>query len=89
MKNIDELIKELREYRRIKEDAESQIESLQDEIKSAMSERNADTLTGPDWRITWKSVTSVRLDGKALKAAYPDIVAQFTKPSVSRRFVLT
>lgn len=53
-----------------------------------MTARNVDTLTGDDWKITWKEVTSNRLDGTALKKALPDIAAAFTKASVSRRFTL-
>jgi predicted phage-related endonuclease len=33
-------------------------------------------------------VVSNRLDGKALKAALPDIHSQFTRPSSSRRFTV-
>jgi predicted phage-related endonuclease len=34
---------------------------------------------------SWKSVTSKRLDMDGLKQAHPEIVAEFTKPSASRR----
>jgi putative phage-type endonuclease len=39
-----------------------------------------------NYRITWKTVTSHRLDGTALKAAHPELHASFTKPSTARRF---
>lgn len=81
-------VKELRELRRMANELAGEIEAIQDEIKAHMTEQNADTLTGIDWKITWKSVTSKRLDSTALKKALPDVVAQFTKESVSKRFVL-
>ena len=81
-------IKELRSLRRMQDELAGEIEALQDAIKAEMTARNVDTLTGDDWKITWKEVTSNRLDGTALKKALPDIAAAFTKASVSRRFTL-
>lgn len=81
-------VKELRELRRMADELAEEIESLQDEIKAEMTAREVDTLTGLDWKISWKAVKSSRLDGKALKAALPDVAAQFTKETTSRRFVL-
>lgn len=81
-------IKELRELKRMADELAGEIEAIQDEIKQHMTEQDTDTLTGIDWKVTWKAVTSKRLDSKALKAAMPDVVEQFTKESVSKRFVL-
>lgn len=81
-------IKELRSLRRMQDELAGEIEALQDAIKAEMTARNVDTLTGDDWKVTWKEVTSNRLDGTALKKALPDIAAAFTKASVSRRFTL-
>lgn len=81
-------VKELRELRRMADELAGEIEAIQDEIKAEMTARNTDTLTGLDWKVTYKAVTSSRLDSKALKAAIPDVAAQFTKEVASRRFVL-
>ncbi len=62
-------VKELRELKRMADELAGEIEQIQDEIKAHMTESNTDTLTGVGWRITWKAVTSKRLDSKALKAA--------------------
>lgn len=81
-------VKELRELRRMADELAAEIEAIQDSIKAEMTARAVDTLTGIDWKISWKVVTSNRLDSKALKAALPDVAAQFTKEVASRRFVL-
>ncbi len=81
-------IKELRSLRRMADELAGEIEALQDAIKTEMTARNVDTLTGTDWKVTWKSVTSNRLDSTALKKELPDIAARYTKASVSRRFTL-
>ena len=77
-------IKELRELRRMSEE----LQALQDSFKAEMSAQGVDTLTGTDWKISWKEVQSSRLDSKALKASLPDVAASFTKTSTIRRFVL-
>jgi len=70
------------------DELQAEIDSLQDTIKAEMTAREVDTLTGVDWKITWKTVKSSRLDSKALKAAFPDVYGQFCKTSTARRFVL-
>ena len=79
-------IKELRELRRMADELAAEIESIQDSIKAEMTARAVDELIGADWKITYKSVTSSRLDSAALKKALPDVAAQFTKSTTSRRF---
>lgn len=85
---LDSKIKELRELRRMSEELQAEIDGITDTIKAEMTARNVDTLTGADWRATWKEVTSNRLDSTALKKELPDIAARYTKASTSRRFTL-
>ena len=85
---LNSKIKELRSLRRMADELAGEIEALQDSIKAKISARNVDTLTGADWKVTWKAVTSNRLDSTALKKELPDIATRYTKASVSRRFTL-
>ena len=81
-------VKELRELRRMADELAGEIEAIQDEIKAHMTAQDTDMLTGTDWKITWKAVTSNRLDTTALKKALLDVAAQYTKTTTARRFVL-
>lgn len=81
-------VKELRELKRMQDELAAEIEAIQDEIKAVMTAQDADTLTGADWKITWKSVTSNRLDTAALKKALPEVAQAFTRETTARRFVL-
>ena len=81
-------VNELRELRRMAEELSDQITSIEDEIKQHMTATSADTLTGENFKITWKPVTSTRLDSKALKAAAPELYARFTRTTSSRRFIV-
>lgn len=81
-------IRELRELKRLQEDLSGEIEAIQDDIKQHMDAAQVDTLTGSDYKVTYKAVTSSRLDTTALKKALPDIAAQYTKTSTTRRFLI-
>ena len=83
---MDSKIKELWELRRMADELQAEIDSLQDTIKAEMTARDVDTLLGFDWKVTWKPVTSNRLDSTALKKELPDIAARFMKQTTARRF---
>ena len=86
--NMNERVQELRELRQMREELAAEIEAIESEVKAEMSARNVDTLTGTDWRITWKSVTSSRLDTAALKRELPELAERFTRQTTVRRFVV-
>lgn len=85
---LNSKVQELRELRRLADEIAAEIEMLTDTLKSEMTARNTDTLTGSDWKASWKEVTTNRIDTTALKKAMPDIAAAFTKATTSRRFTL-
>jgi len=86
MKNIDSTMKELAQYTRIMEDAGATVESLKDEIKRYMEERNTDILIGNEHKATYKAFTSNRIDTASLKKDLPDIAAQYIKTTETKRF---
>ena len=85
---MESKIKELRELRRMADEITAEIETLQDAIKSEMTARNTDTLTGTDWKITWKAVTSKRFDSAAFKKTHGELYDQYTKETTSKRFLI-
>lgn len=85
---IAKAVKEIRELSRMKEELENEITALQDEIKGHMAAADLFELIGSDYKITWKEVTTTRLDSTALKKAIPDVAALYMKTSTSRRFVI-
>lgn len=88
MSNIEmqSRVDELRELRRMAEELDSEITAIQDAIKSHMTAQGVDELIGTDYKITWKEVSSTRLDTAALKKALPEVVSRFTKETTTRRF---
>ncbi len=83
---LDMKVKELRELRRMAEELQAEIDAAQDAIKAHMDSQGVDTLAGTDWKVTWKPVTSSRMDTTALKKALPEVAEQFMKSVTSRRF---
>ena len=82
--NLEPKVKELMELRRMKEELDTEITQLEDQIKQSMG--NEETLIAGAFKVTWKTVTSSRLDSTALKKALPEIAARFMKQSTTRRF---
>ena len=82
--NLEPKIKELMELRRMKEELDTEITQLEDQIKQSMG--SEETLIAGAFKVTWKAVTSSRLDSTALKKALPEIAARFMKQSTTRRF---
>lgn len=83
---LDMKVKELRELRRMAEELQAEIDAAQDAIKAHMDSQGVDTLAGTDWKVTWKPVTSSRMDTTALKKTLPEVAEQFMKSVTSRRF---
>lgn len=77
-------VTELQELKRMQEELTATIESITDEIKAAMGEQ--EELSAGAFRITWKPVTTSRIDTTALKKELPDVAARYLKTSTSRRF---
>ena len=77
-------IRELRQLQSLIEEAQAEAEGIRDAIKAHMGD--SEELRAGEYKITWKSVTSSRLDSKALKAAAPELVERFTKTTTTRRF---
>ena len=85
---MDSKVKELRELRRMADELAAEIDSIQDAIKAHMDAEGVDSLNGTDWKVTYRTVTSSRIDTSALKKALPDLAQQFTRTTTARRFSL-
>lgn len=81
---IEMKVKELRQLQALIDEAEAEADAIRDAIKAQMGD--AEELRAGEYKITWKAVTTSRLDTAALKKALPDVAAQFTRTSTTRRF---
>jgi len=83
---IIKTLTDLQELKRMQEDLETEISALTDAIKAEMGE--AELLTAGPYKVTWKPVTTSRIDTAALKKALPDVAAQYTRTTTARRFLV-
>jgi len=79
-------VQELMELRRMAEELQSEIDALQEAVKSFMG--SEETMIAGAFKVSYKSVTSSRLDSAALKKELPEIAARFMKQTVTRRFTV-
>jgi len=87
--SISELQAKITEYKdlqRMSEELAAEMEAVKDAIKGHMDAEQVDTLTAGPFKVTYKPVTSSRLDTAALKKAAPELVERFTKTTKTRRF---
>lgn len=79
-------LNELAELRKMAEDLNAEIEAIQDAIKAHMAATETDTITAGAFKVTWKTVTSTRIDTTALRKDLPEIWQEYGKTSTTRRF---
>lgn len=85
--NLDSLMREIAEYTRIAEEVAATVDSLKDILKKHMEENGLDSITGGEHKVSYKAVTSSRIDTTALKRDLPEIAAKYTKTTETRRFL--
>ena len=82
--NMEATIKELLELRRMKEELEAEITSMEDAIKAVMGEE--ETLVAGAFKVTWTPYTTQRFDSTRFKKDHSELAAAYTKSTTTRRF---
>ena len=85
---LNTLARDLKELRLMAEQLDAEIKTIEDAIKAHMTVHAVDTLITTDVKITWRTVTSSRIDTAALKKQLPDVAAVFTRETTTRRFTV-
>ena len=83
---MESKIRELRQLQALIEEAQAEAEAIKDSIKAALGDSEA--LQAGEYKVTWKPVTSSRLDAAALRKALPDVAERFTRTTTTRRFTV-
>ena len=85
---IENRAKKLKELENQIAQLQEQAVGIRAELKADLEEKGLDELKTRNFLIRWKEIVSSRLDGKALKAALPELYSQYCKASTSRRFTI-
>lgn len=84
---MESKVRELRLLQNLIEEAQAEAEALKDAIKAAMGD--SESIQAGEYKVTWKAVTSSRLDAVALRKALPDVAKRFTRETTVRRFLVS
>ena len=82
--NLEPKIKELLELKRMREELDAEITTLEDSIKTRMGEE--ETLLAGAFKVSWKPYTSTRFDSARFKKDHADLAAAYTKTTTAHRF---
>jgi predicted phage-related endonuclease len=82
------LIKELKEFKLLKEEAEARISELETALKTEMTTQGKDKITVDEYKATLSTVTQQRIDSKRLESEQPTIYTMYLKPSVYTRLTV-
>lgn len=85
-KMIENRIKKLQAIEAQQKELDTAADAIRAELKADLEEKGLQELKTKNFIVRWKEIVSSRLDGKALKAALPDVYSQFCKASTTRRF---
>ena len=87
-KMIENRIRKLQELEARQKEIEAAADAIRAELKADLEEKGVEELATKNFIVRWKEVISRRLDGKALKAALPDVFAAYSKTTSTRRFTV-
>lgn len=85
---LHDTIKELKEFKLLKEEAEARIAELETIIKDEMKQQELDKMVVGEFKCSLTTVSSKRVDSKALQENRPDIYAMFVKASSYERLTV-
>ena len=83
---ITSKIDALKDLETLIEEAKAEAETLRDEIKTEMLNRDTEELEAGQYIVRWSSVLTQRFDTTAFKKVMPDVYKEYTKQVSSRRF---
>ena len=86
MSKFESLCNEYRENKRLIEELEAMNDSIKADIIAIMGDR--ETVTEGATKAMLKTVTSSRIDSKALKQEHPDIATAYTTETIYKRFTV-
>ena len=82
-------VEELQALEAFIEEIKVEAETIRDEIKAEMMDRDTEEMVAGQYIVRWTSILSQRLDTTALKKAMPELYKSYTKQVSSKRFSIS
>lgn len=83
---VSSLVQQYREAQQLAEMAKAEAEAAKAALLDELARRGVDCMVSGLFKVTVTTVTSCRIDTKALKAAAPELAERFPKEIVTQRF---
>lgn len=84
--NINEAIRQIKEYQDLQEQVKAEIEALKAECVEYLDEHATDEYLCDEGKITYREVLSNRFQSTEFKKIHGDLYKAFTKQTASMRF---
>lgn len=84
--NINEVIRQIKEYQDLQEQVKAEIEALKAECIEYLDEHATDEYLCDEGKITYREVLSNRFQSTEFKKIHGDLYKAFTKQTASMRF---
>ena len=79
-------VRELMELKRMREELDAEIASVEDAIKAVMG--SEETLIAGAYKVSWTPFTTSRFDSTAFRKDHAELAAAYTKTATVRRFTV-
>ena len=84
--NINNIIKEIKEYQAMQEALKAEIEALKADAVEYLKANDIDEYMCDEGKVTYREVISNRFDSTSFKKDFADIYAEYSKKTSSMRF---
>ncbi len=81
-------VRSLKELETLISEAQAELDSIKDELKAEMTNRNTEELDVDVFKIRYKTVKSNRFDTTAFKSTHKELYDRYVKQTESRRFTV-
>lgn len=87
-KDLTAKVRSLKELEALIAEAQAEAESIKDELKAELINRNTEEMMVDIFKIRYKTVKSNRFDTTAFKSTHKELYDQYIKQTESRRFTV-
>lgn len=87
-KDLNKRVVELKELERLAAELATEMDSIKDELKKELTDRNTEEVDTGTFLIRYKLVTQSRFNSKDFKEVHPELYKQFQRESTSMRFTI-
>lgn len=88
-KDLTAKVRSLKELEALIAEAQAEAESIKDELKAEMINRNTEEMSVDVFKIRYKTVKSNRFDTTAFKSTHKELYDQYIKQTETRRFTVS